>query len=198
MKLVLHGIFARDYGPSVEIEATSISDAIEGFSRQVGFYTDRVLADRPVVRVIGHHSVESFQECPEQIDLVPAMWGGGGNFGKILIGAALVAAVIFAPQLGIAGLMSTGIGAGVTVGAAVVSVGIGLALTGVMGIFVKAPSISKDGDPEASKYLGNSEMTTAIGTFIPYCLGRNKLGGHVLSLDVSSNSLTTGMFPAVP
>lgn len=188
MKLVLHGIFARDYGPEIVINASSAADALEGFSRQVGFYADRLIEDRPLARVLGYDSEEALRAPLSNetvLHLVPAMFGGGGNFGKIIIGAILIG-LSFIPGIGQAAQI------------ALLSAGIGMAVTGVMGFFVKAPSISKDKDPNASKYLGGAEVTTAIGTLWPYCLGTVKLGGYLLSYDVTSNSLTTGVFPTSP
>lgn len=187
MKLILHGMFARDYGPSFEIEATSPADAIEGFSRQLHFYDDRILAERPLVSVVGYETEADLKaECaPDtELHLVPAMYGGGGNFGRILLGVVLVAAAF----LPFGGVVSTWL----------MMTGFTLILSGVMGLFTKAPSTSKSADPPASKYLGSSSMTTAIGTLHPYCLGRTKLSGQVLSYVVSANSLTTCIFPASP
>lgn len=187
MQIKLHGKFADDYPGEFHIEADTVADAIEGWSRQVGFYTDRAYTDRPIVRVLGFKTQDSMYEKTEQkeIHLVPAMCGGGGKFGTIIIGAALIAAS-FIP----------GIGQAVQV--ALLSSGIGMTLTGVMGLFMKAPSLSKDKDPDASKYLGLNDNTTTIGTPIAICYGRVPVNGHVLALNVDSNDLVTGAFPASP
>lgn len=194
MKIVLHGIFARDYGAGVEIFADSVFEALEAFSRQVGFYADRLLVDRPRARVVGFDSEEALRAPAAQdtiIHLVPAMFGGGGKFGRIIAGIVMVGVGLLIPGLGAAawiGKLST----------ALIAAGAMTTLNGVLGLFIQAPRISKITDPDASLYLGAADMTTAIGTPIPICLGTVKHAGHALSLDVTANSLTYGTFPETP
>lgn len=187
MRLKLYGKFAQDYPGEFVIEADTVAEAIEGWSRQVGFYQNLPLDQRPVIRIVGFDTPKSLSEPTEQneIHLVPAMMGGGGNFGKILIGVALIAAS-FIP----------GIGQAVQV--ALLSSGIAMTLSGVMGFFMKSPSVSQSNDPDASKYLGLSDNTTAIGTPIPICYGRVPVNGHVLALNVDSSDMITGTFPTTP
>lgn len=187
MQIKLHGIFKEAYPGDYEIQADTIAEAIEGWSRQVGFYDHLPYEHRPVVRVVGCDDVDKLYEKTEQIEihLVPAMMGGGGKFGAILIGAALIG-LSFIP----------GIGQAVQV--ALLSTGIGMTLTGVMGLFIKAPSLSKDKDPDASKYLGLSNNTTAIGTPIALCYGEVPVNGHVLALNVDATDMVTGTFPTTP
>lgn len=193
MKIKLHGIFKEAYPGDFEIEADTVADAIEGWSRQVKFYEHLSYEYRPVVRVVGFDDYDSLYEKTEQneIHLVPAMMGGGGKFGSILIGAALIG-LSFIPgaQAGtlLLGKFATG----------VLATGIGMVLSGVMGLFIKAPSVSKANDPEASKYLGLSNNTTAIGTPIAICYGEVPVDGHVLTLNVDATDMVTGTFPANP
>ena len=81
MLLKLHGILAKDFGPEVRIETNTVADAIEGFIRQVDFYTNILLEERPIIRVVGFNTLESLYESTEQevIHLVPAMIGGSGR-----------------------------------------------------------------------------------------------------------------------
>lgn len=192
MEIKLHGKFAEDYPGTFEIEASTVAEAIDGWSRQVNFYGDIMVNHRPICRVVGFTTPEELSAPTEQkvIHLVPAMVGGGGNFGKILIGAALIASVFVLPGIGIT-LSSA-------VQGALLGAGIGMALGGVMGLFMKAPSISKSNDPEASKYLGLSDNTTAIGTVIAICYGENPVNGQVLALNVDSSDMVSGTFPASP
>lgn len=191
MLIKLHGMFAKNFGPEIYIEAGTVAEAIEGFSRQVNFYNDRLLEDRPLTRVIGFDDEESFYKPTEQkeIHLVPAMIGGGGGFGRILIGAALIViGVIISPIPGI----------GQTLGPALIASGIAMVIGGVMSFFVKAPTTSKDNDPEASKYLGLGENTVEIGTVIPWQCGRGPATGHILALNVDSSDMLMGSFPSTP
>lgn len=189
MKIRFHGKLARDYGPEHEIKANTIAEAVEGLTRQIGFYSDQILDERPVVNIVGHDTVDSLSENPESIDIIPAIHGGSG-VGKILVGAALI------------GLALTGVGAGIALGGmslsgVFLSVGVGLALSGIAQLFTKAPSLSREEDPEASKYLGISNNTTKLGTLRSYSMGRVKITApHLLALNVDSTDLIRGEFPA--
>jgi predicted phage tail protein len=192
MQIKLHGIFAQDYGAEHRIEAKTVAEAIEGFTRQVGFYTDRPIEQRPVMAVVGHHTLESLIEEKElnEVHLVPAMIGGGG-VGKIVIGAALIAIALTNP-FGWAFLATA------AVASAVVSIGVTLVLSGVMQLFMKAPEVGKNSDPEASKYMGLGDNTVAIGTPIPIQYGRGPATGHLLAVNVDSSDFVLGQFPATP
>ena len=189
MKITFHGKFAEDFGPSHEIQATSVADAVEGLTRQIGFYDDRPVDERPIARIVGYDTEESLFEKPDEIHIVPAIHGGKGSLGKILLGAALI------------GLAFTGVGAlslgFATLGSAMFGIGVGLVLAGISQMFLKAPTLSKSSDPEASKYLGLSNNTTKLGTLRSYSMGRIKLTApHLLALNVDSNDLVVGEFPA--
>lgn len=186
MLIKLHGIFAKDFGSEFRIEADTVADAIEGFVRQVDFYTDKLLEDRPVVRAVGFNTAESLYEKTEQetIHLVPAMIGGGGKWGRIILGTALIVAGTFIPIPGVGQILMT--------------VGITMVLSGAMDMFMKAPSVSKDKDPEASQYLGIGDNTVNIGTYIPLQWGLGPATGHVLAINVDSSEMIVGTFPTNP
>lgn len=191
MLIKLHGIFARDYGPEFRIEADTVADAIEGLTRQIGFYGHLPVEQRPITRVVGFDTEESLYQKTEQeeIHLVPAMIGGGGGFTKILIGAALIGLNFALPGIGV--------GLSAAISSALIGAGIGMILSGVMEIFMGSPSVSKD-DQEASKYLGLGESTIDIGTPISLSWGRGPETGHVLAVNIDSTDMIMGTFPAVP
>lgn len=190
MLLKLHGIFARDYGSEFRIEADTVADAVEGLTRQIGFYDHLPVDQRPITRIVGFDSQNSLYEKTEQevIHLVPAMVGGGGGFGKVLIGAALIG-LSFIPGLGQIGQIA--------LSSVLFTAGIGIALSGVMEIFMGSPNMSKD-DQEASKYLGLGESTVEIGTPIPLSWGRGPETGHVLAVNIDSSDMIVGKYPANP
>src|SRR5688572_27423919 len=120
MLIKLHGIFAEDFGPEYWIEANTAAEAIEGLTRQLGFYDDRPINLRPVARVVGFDSPVDFYEKTEQkeIHLVPAMIGGSG-VAKILVGAAVIALAFALPAVGVP-LAAWATSAMITVGATLV------------------------------------------------------------------------------
>lgn len=182
MKLILHGVLKELFGSSHEFKVNTVADAIEGFSRQA-----EGLSRDLVVEAVGFDTEEKLRAVgsPTEVHLLPAMFGGGGKFGKIIMGA-LTIAVSFIPGIGPALAVSLQISGGLMIA------------SGVVNLFMKAPSISKSNDPPASKYLGVNKNTTAIGTPITSAWGRIKLGGHFLSLQVDSNNLVHGVWPETP
>ncbi|TXG77756.1 hypothetical protein E6Q11_02245 [Candidatus Dojkabacteria bacterium] len=184
MKIIFHGKFAEDYGKEHYIEAASIVEAIRGLTEQLRFYGDKTIDKRPAAAILGHNTIESLLECPDEIHVVPAISGGKG-IGKILIGAALIAvAIVAAPMLGpqISGIL--------------ISMGVSMIISGITDLFIKAPSLSKETDPDASKYLGLSGNTVKLGTLRSYSMGRIRLtASHLLALNVDSNDLVRGEFP---
>lgn len=190
MLIKLHGIFAERYGDEHYIEADTVAEAIEGFGRQVNFYTELLLDDRPLCRVVGFYTEESFYEKTEQkeIHLVPAMIGGG-PIARIVIGVNLIAASI---------LVNAIPGVGQVLSPILMSLGISMILGGIMQLFSKAPTVNKDKDPEASKYLSFSDNTVEIGTVIPLQYGRGPATGHILAVNVDSDDMIVGNFPTTP
>jgi predicted phage tail protein len=183
IKIVLHGPLTKRF-EELEVYASTAAEALEGWSRQVGM--DRLpLHERPVVHVIDFETEELLRAPTEAttLHLIPAMFGGGGGFGKIIIGAVQIVAGAFI---------------GGPIGAALIVSGVTTALMGVVELFMKQPSVSKEEDPEASKYLGTGKNTTAIGTLIGMGGGRMMIGGQILSLQVNSSDLVHGSFPVTP
>ena len=186
IKVVLHGAL-KDHFPSFEVAGATPAEVLEGWSRQVGM--DQLpINSRPLVQVLDHDTHEKLfsklKKKVTELHIFPALFGGGG-FGKIALGALMVA-VSFIPGIGQA------------VAAALIVSGITTALMGVVELFMGSPSLSKEEDPEASKYIGNGKMTTAIGTPIGIGGGRMLIGGHLLSLQVNSTDLVHGAFPTNP
>jgi predicted phage tail protein len=177
MRLIFHGELRKKFGRSFDLQANSIAEALDGFSRQVDWPSDMP------VQVLGHRSDESLLECPEEVHIVPALRGGSGKWFNILIGAVLlVAGVIVGGTLGLSLIINGGL----------------MILSGIVQLFMKAPKYNKSNDPEASKYVSVNRNTTAIGTPMTMAWGRIDLGGHWLSLQSDSNQLSYGVFPATP
>lgn len=186
MKLILHGELKKRFGSSVEFNSPNVADALEGFSRQCEDFPTNM-----IIEAVGFETEEKLFAPTDvkEVHLIPAMHGGGG-IGKILLGAALIALVVFAPQIGLQ--------LSAQLGGALLGAGIGLAIGGIMQLFMKAPTISKSEDPAASKYLSSGKNTTAFGTPITMAWGRVKLFPHWLSIQVNSNNMVYGTFPASP
>lgn len=178
MRLIFHGELRKRFGHDVVMDVDSIAEAIEGYSRQVDWPKDML------VEVAGYLEPERWLEKPDEIHILPAMIGGGGKFGSIILGTALV----------VAGILLIGTPVGWSL---IISGGLMIA-QGVFALFLKTPKMGKNSDPEASNYLGVNKNTTAVGTRMTMAWGRIDLAGHWLSLQSDSSNLSFGMFPSNP
>lgn len=184
MRLVFHGKLRDLYGESVDMVTNVPANAIEGFFSQQPEHPRDML-----IEAVGYNTdlLLHAETDAEEVHLIPAMFGGGGNFGKILLGGALIAGAIFIPGVGAA--------LGGFLKSTMIAMGASMALQGVMGLFFKSPVNSKEGDPEPSRYLGTNQNTTAQGTPITIACGRINIAGHWLSLQSDADKLVTGTFP---
>mgnify|MGYP001078004198 CR=1 FL=1 len=182
IKVVPHG----SAGQPAVIMASTVAEAIEGWSRQQDFAAFP-LNERPLLEVVGFETEEQMRAPTDvtEIHVAPAMFGGGG-FGRILLGAALIVAAVAIP------------GVSAALAGALIGSGVGMILGGIVQLFLKAPSLGKDNDPEPSKYLGMGGNTTDIGTIIGFGGGRMMVGGQLLSLQVNSSDLAVGTYPETP
>lgn len=194
IKVIPCGSLADKY-PTIEIGATSAYEAIEGWSRQV-CPTGRI----PQLMEAVDFETEALLRGPTdktEIYLYPAMYGGGGamKFIGIIVGAAMVVGAIVATGGGAAAIFA---GAANSFATSIFIGGAMMMIMGAINLFLPAPSLSKEEDPEASKYIGSGQNTTKIGTPIPMGGGRMMVGGHYLSVQVNAQGLVYGKFPDTP
>lgn len=181
MRLIFHGELRKSFGESFEMHADTVADALEGFSRQVNWPNDFP------VDVVGYDSEEKLRGPADgDVHVMPAIQGGGGKFGSIILGSILV----------VTGFLLGGFSN--PLGAALIINGGMMILMGVVQLFLKAPKLKNSNDPEASKYLSVNKNTTAVGTPITMAWGKINLYGQWLSLQSDSNNLSQGVFPANP
>ena len=122
------------------------------------------------------------------IKFVPVIQGAGGNFGRILLGGALIAlsfsAGIFTNPLALGtesflGLAKAGLGAKATFG-----IGAALVLSGVSGMLFpvpKMPEFSSEQDPRLSFSFSGTQQTHRAGTPVPVVYGEIFTGSVVIS-----------------
>lgn len=185
IEIIPCGPLAKKY-PSIKIAAHSAADAIEGWSQQVS--GGHRMKD--IVEAVDFDTEEKLRAPTEvsQVKLYPTMFGGGGKFLGIIIGAVQV----------VAGIILLANPATAMLGMALIVSGATMMAMGVINLFMPSPSISKEEDPEASKYIGNGRNTTAIGTVIGIGAGRMLIGGQFMSVQVNSLDMVYGSFPATP
>jgi predicted phage tail protein len=179
MRVILHGQLREMYGESVTINASSIADAIEGASRQLADWP-RTLA----LNVAGYNTKEElYSSRPDEVHLMPAMQGGSSKVFNFVLGAALIV---------------VGVLLGGTVGISLIVSGALMIMQGVIQLFMKAPKIDAEDNPEESKYLGLNQNTTANRTPITNAWGLVKLHPHWLSLQSDSSLMAHGSYPVSP
>jgi len=167
------------------MQADSVAEAVEGYSRQQPSWPRDMR-----ISIVGFDTEEKLLQGADEIHLMPSLFGGGGKFGTIILGAALIGAAFL--TAGAAGVLAGGLSTSLLVSGGL------MVLQGVMGLFMKSPKVGKNEDPEASKYLGINKNTTAVGTPITMAWGRIDIQPHWLSLQSDSTNISYGVFPANP
>lgn len=189
-KIVLHGSLRELIPDTVELDASTVADAIRGLST---IYAD-VLRPHPIkgrhtVQVLGYDTEESLHtplgSNVTELHLLPVFTGGKkGGFIQIVVGAMLIVAAYY--------LGPGGSGAiGQTMTNMMYSVGASLILGGVLALLSPAPKMDNfefngTGASEGSLYLGNPKNTTKIGTRIPILYGKFRTYGQLLSADIQA------------
>lgn len=135
----------------------------------------------------------------EVLHVVPCVFGGGGKFGRIIIGVALVALALsgaIGPALFAAqGTASLAAGASMTFAQSLVfGLGVSLTMGGLSQLFTKTPKavMGNKFDGEARRendMFGALQNTTDSGTPIPLVYGNMRVAGQLISgyLDVSEH-----------
>lgn len=120
---------------------------------------------------------------PGTIRIIPVIAGAGGNgLGQVFLGAALIAFAWWNP-LG----WSTIAFMGTTVGAAMTSIGVSLALGGIAQMLApqpKTPDIAERPENKPSYIFDGAVNTTAQGHPVPVGYGRLIVGSAVISAGV--------------
>jgi predicted phage tail protein len=127
----------------------------------------------------------------ETIKIVPVVAGASGNFGRILLGAAILATVFFTGGMAGAGFSMIG-----TYWLSTVAIGIGtsLVLGGVAGLLSKPPSLdpsagSKGPDDTPAYSFSGPHMTVGQGNPVPVLLGGPlRIGGALISMGISTEA----------
>ena len=128
----------------------------------------------------------------EDIHFIPVIMGAGGNFGKILLGAALIAgAFAFGGLTFGAGFAKSLAGAsGLT--KAAFGIGSALLLSGVSDLLFPLPEPEKfnsEEDPQLSFSFSGLQNTSRAGTPVPIVYGEIMTGSVVISAAIDTNQV---------
>ena len=178
-----------------------IADVAESVRMLVANFAglDRHMAEREYVVCVGDTSIRLDEiNDPigkEDILITPVIAGAGGNTGKILLGAALIATAILLPG-------STGAFAGIKAAGgfakagwattAMFNLGASLVLGGIAGMLAPTPKTpEKTEDPRESFNFSGITNTNAAGVPVPIVLGRTITGSVVVSAGIDTVQVDT-------
>jgi predicted phage tail protein len=177
-------------------------DEIKRLAAKGIFY--RIVVDEDVILDPRELSVT---RIPNEIHIVPVVWGAGKNgaaIGMLVVGAILVAvtagaaAPALAASMGLTTTVTTAAGAAVTtlttMGSMVASLGMGLALQGAMTLLFPPPKPDFNQEVQAggkSYLFGNKPANSSQGQAVPVGYGRLKIGSSQVSSTVDHYRLTT-------
>ena len=134
----------------------------------------------------------SYPAGSDDIKIIPVV-GGGGNVGRIILGAALIAAAIYLPGSTAVFGAGGGLGFGAAAGgfsayALAGNIGIALVLSGVAGLLAPVPEVpDNEADPENSFSFNGVQQTSRSGTAIPVIYGEVITGSVVVSAKIDIN-----------
>lgn len=188
-RIELHGVLAEMFGKSFDLAVASPREACQALSYQVdGFKQFMANAHKDGLFFAVFNDDENISDTQIEhntgagvIRIVPEIVGaGGGSLGGILqvvAGAALVG-LAFVP--GLQAFAPSLIGAGV-----------GLMIGGAASLLMPTPNIEQQDEAgnKASYAFGGAVTTTAEGNCVPLLLGRRKIGGHLISLQIVNEDL---------
>lgn len=133
----------------------------------------------------------------EDIKIIPVVGGAGRGFGKILLGAALIAGAFLMPVGGAEGAMTLmeGIKAGslANVGLltkSMIYMGGYLTLSGVADMLTPVPKVSEqEQDPRLSFNFSGIQNTSRAGVAVPVIYGTTLTGSIVVSANLENEQV---------
>lgn len=184
-RIELHGILAEKFGKSFDLAVSSPREACQALSYQIdGFKQFMATAHKDGLFFAVFNDDENISDSQIEhntgasiIRIVPEIVGAGGDVGgwlQVVAGAALVGVGVFVPG------MQWAIGAGV-----------GLMIGGAATLLMPTPNIEPQDEAgnKASYAFGGAVTTVAEGNCVPLLLGRRKIGGHMISLQIVNEDL---------
>ena len=197
-KLKLYGQLAEFIGhKEFEIKVNSVSQAVSFLIHNFP-EVERFMSPKYYQVKVGNYDIDEselgYPVGQEDIHFIPAISGAGRGFGKILLGAALIAGAFLIPGLpgGVATFsMKAGLGGGF-LAKSMVYVGASLVLSGVSDLLFPLPEpqkFSSEEDPQLSFSFSGVQNTSRAGTPVPIVYGEIITGSVVISAAVDTNQV---------
>ena len=192
-KIKLYGELADFVGhKEFEVKADTLASAISFLVNNFEGI-DKFMNPKYYQVKIGNYAIDeseiNYPIGKEDIHFVPVITGAGRGFGKVLLGAALIAgAFLFtplAPSQFFNPIVSPGsFAAASSITKAVVGIGGALVLQGVSEMLFplpKPPKFESEEDPRLSFSFGGTQQTGRAGTPVPLVYGEIFTGSVVIS-----------------
>ena len=193
-KVKLYGQLAEFIGhKEYEVKVNSVSQAVSFLVHNFP-KVERFMSPKYYQVKVGNYDIDeselAYPVGQEDIHFIPAISGSGGNFGKVLLGAALIGA----------SFLSFGTSAGLGVGFAkagfiqkgLFGIGTALTLSGVSDLLFPLPEpqkFSSEEDPQLSFNFSGVQNTSRAGTPVPIVYGEIITGSVVISAAIDVNQV---------
>jgi predicted phage tail protein len=191
-KLKLYGELAEFVGhKEFEIQVDSLAKAVSFLVNNFP-QVEKYMNPKYYQVKVGNYSIDEeeihYPIGQEDIHIVPVIAGAGKGFGKILLGAALIAGAFFMPvtvpyaRLGFG--LKTGFTGGSLLAKSMAYLGSALVLTGVSEMLFPLPEIKEynsEQDPRISFNFSGMQNTARAGTPVPIVYGEILTGSVVIS-----------------
>jgi len=196
-KIKLYGELAKFLGQKTfEAEVNNAAQAIRFLV--VNFpKLEKHMSDRHYKVILDNWELKEkelhYPSGTNDIKIVPVVGGAGGNFGQVLLGAALIGAAFLAP--GSTLVFGKGFGASLA-GANLIGakgaflVGSALVLNGIAGMLTPVQTIPESNqDPRRSFNFSGIENTSKAGVAVPVIYGRTMTGSVVISANITNEQV---------
>lgn len=195
-KVKLLGELGKKFGRVFKLDVKTPAEAIRALCVNLPGFEQHLAQSQQ--RNVGYKVIQGKDELDENglllplgrqdLKLVPVVAGAGGSFGRIILGATLIAAAVFNP-LAFYGGTALLTGTAATIATAV---GTSLVIGGVSELLFpapKTPSLQDRPDNKPSYVFNGAVNTTAQGYPVPVGYGRMIVGSAVISAAITTEDL---------
>jgi predicted phage tail protein len=186
--IVLLGELGRRFGRRHMLDVASPAEAVRALMANFKDFAEFVSTSQE--RNVGYRVLNMREDVGQdelhlpagrRIVIAPVIAGGGGTFGKIIMGAVLIAFAVFNPALA-----STVLFGSTTIGSVAFGIGLSLALGGVAQLLSPPPKSTGPKEEDPPSYVFDGAVNTAAqGQPVPIGYGRMIVGSAVISAGIN-------------
>lgn len=192
----LYGHLGKKFGRIHLLDVLTPAEAIRALCANYKEFRQYIIDNsKPGYRIFFGKSERSIQELcvsssSDEIKFVPIVQGAGGGFGKVVLGAALIAASFYLPGSTYFSTMSS---FSINASAMASSLGFSLVLGGLSQMLFKPPSQNSSDrekpDNKPSYAFNGVTNTVSQGNPVPICYGTFLVGSQVVSAGLSVDDI---------